>query len=75
MQQRSFAVPHALHSDPTKEKEKRNKNRQQKRSAKKIMPDSQSRILVAVFPREQARFLMWYIAEQENDQMSVLDGD
>ena len=67
MQQRSLPSHMSLHSVPTKEKEKQGK--EQKRSNKN-KPDSQSRFFSGRSQRKLARFLMWYIAEQENDQMS-----
>lgn len=71
MQQRSLPSHMSLHSDPIKEKEPRKEN---SKSAAKKKPDSQSRFFSGRSQRKLARFLMWYIAEQENDQMSF-DGD
>jgi hypothetical protein len=55
MQQRSNCRPTcaALHSDPTKEKEKRKPKKAKKRSKaqKNVKPDSQSQILLGPFPR------------------------
>lgn len=67
MQQCSLPSHMSLHSVPIREKEKR-------KAQCKNKPDSQSRFFNGRSQRKLARFLMWYIAEQENDQMSF-DGD